>query len=100
MAMMEKAAPAEEFPCYEVSEEEFSRLMKLGALECPLGAEADDVPPEYYEISEEEFERLMRAGQISPAPQNEGGPGGDGDQGTEDMPEEMLYELSDELLSR
>lgn len=43
---------------YEVSDEEFARLLGAGALQgCGQGEEA-------YEISEEEFERLMQAGQL------------------------------------
>jgi len=57
-------------PCYEVSDEEFERLLLAGA----LGAEADTVEAEdeeaaqVFEISEEEFERLLKAGQLQLAP--------------------------------
>ncbi|CAE8681373.1 unnamed protein product, partial [Polarella glacialis] len=54
-------------PCYEVSEEEFERLLAAGALDGGGAVEDGEEVGEFYEISEEEFDRLYQAGQVSPA---------------------------------
>jgi len=60
----------DDIPCYEVSEEEFARLLQAGAVEDPTtlagedANEGDGAPHDFYEITEEEFERLMQAGQL------------------------------------
>lgn len=56
----------QEPPCYEVSEEEFHRLLQAGAVVEQAG-DGEAAAAEYWEISEEEFERLMQCGQLFPA---------------------------------
>lgn len=50
-------------PCYEVSEEEFERLLNAGAL--------GDGPDEFVMISEEDFERLLQAGELHPVEEDD-----------------------------
>lgn len=62
-----EAVASESSTCYEVSDEEFDRLMQAGALEMLPGADgADGQVAEFFEISEEEFERLLQAGELHP----------------------------------
>eukprot|EP00931_Biecheleriopsis_adriatica_P016759 TRINITY_DN12263_c0_g1_i3.p1 TRINITY_DN12263_c0_g1~~TRINITY_DN12263_c0_g1_i3.p1 ORF type:complete len:743 (-),score=159.54 TRINITY_DN12263_c0_g1_i3:134-2362(-) len=56
-------------PCYEVSEEEFERLVMAGALAGGHNEVEDEESAQIYEISEDEFERLLKAGLLHPAPQ-------------------------------
>mmetsp|Transcript_97679 Transcript_97679/g.152717 ORF Transcript_97679/g.152717 Transcript_97679/m.152717 type:complete len:809 (-) Transcript_97679:147-2573(-) len=60
--------------CYEVSDEEFSRLLHAGALQgvCEHDGETCEVAlDEAYEVSDEEFERLLQAGVLSMAAQED-----------------------------
>jgi hypothetical protein len=53
--------------CYEVSDEEFNRLLLAGTLQ---GCSSDLVDAEKaYEVTDEEFERLLQAGQLKLAAQ-------------------------------
>lgn len=62
--------------CYEVSDEEFSRLMRAGALHeyCEHDGESFNEElkeAQAYEVSDEEFERLLQAGVLSMAAKEE-----------------------------
>lgn len=52
--------------CYEVSDEEFGRLLRQGAVGSGKGnaTGVNVAPAEAYEVSEEEFERLLQSGQL------------------------------------
>jgi len=61
----ELSAATPDNSCYEVSEEEFERLMRAGALGHSDGL-TDDSSSQCFEISEEDFDRLLQGGQLHP----------------------------------